>query len=506
MFVREYFSLLPVTDSAGRLRQPIPVRLYDTTTALVNGRLRDVEPVAVRPTAWQSGDQDVYPVVVVDTDTVTDPLTGRARDILPVRVTSGSLGFYNGWGLAFDFVNGLYRVGVGNAGRTNWLGEAGVTYTRTGADLLSYNPSTGKWAAYAAGVPPIMPQGGQDVPEGTTNKCTNYNAAPPALIASSDAATFNAAVVNMQASGPASARYSVVDDTARLRASGFGDLIDAGKLNGRVYCIDNSLGATGAQVLCYSTATTLIPVSVSVFAAGGSGTTGMHLGADPNASFAASSLYKRTVATGTPTNTGAAPRVVADPGQVVYFILNQYEDKAYATNPVIVSGASATRGNAQPVITGLASILTPPFTLVAVANLSAIDGVNRYTVTASAAGSSNDRLRMLRSPANVADIASVRSGVSTSLFAGTGYTGPRLMKQAIRVRSLDEMGSIDGKLGSAVSVSPPIGLDRLDLGVANGALSGFLNSPLLFVGIAPDLTDAQLQAITASNGALADFL
>ena len=86
----------------------------------------------------------------------------------------------------------------------------------------------------------------------------------------------------------------------------------------------------------------------------------------------------------------------------------------------------------------------------------------------------------------------------------SGYTGARLVKGALRVRGTSAKSAVDGVVGSEVGISVPV-TDRFYPGT-NAISSAMINSPLLFAGIAPDLTDAQLQALTASNGLLTDFL
>ena len=73
------------------------------------------------------------------------------------------------------------------------------------------------------------------------------------------------------------------------------------------------------------------------------------------------------------------------------------------------------------------------------------------------------------------------------------------------VRSATSLAfSCDGSTAVSSVITPPGPLAELQLGSIVGV--NLLNSPLLFAGIAPDLTDAQLQALTASNGFLMDFL
>ncbi len=402
--------------------------------------------------------------------------------------------FYADWPLAFDFVNNKYRVGIGRGYSSSFLEQPGVTYARTGADLLSYNPVTGKWQAFAANAPALLTGAGQDIPEGTTNKCTNYNAAPTDL-------------TNVSKSGDAAAVLSVVDDTAALIAAGFGDLIDAGKMSGMVYRLDNSLGSTNAFASISGAVGNINAHTFSIYARN-SGSLRLELnGGTGSTLFSASSgSYIRRVVTITPANSAQSGLVNALPGSVIYFILNQLEEKTYATNPVIVSGAAATRGNAQPVVTGLSSILTPPFTLVAVANLSAIDGVNRVLLSAAEGPSvPANRMFMRRDSGGLAANALNAGGVSQPALSFPNKNGPRLIKYALRFRAGTFSASCDGVLAGPQAITNPTGQAQLFMGYSYDA-SQWLNSPLLFVGIAPDLTDAQLQALTASNGALTDFL
>lgn len=397
--------------------------------------------------------------------------------------------FYAGWPLAFDFVNNKYRVGIGRGYSSSFLEQPGVTYARTGADLLSYNPVTGNWQAFAANAPALLTGAGQDIPEGTTNKCTNYNAAPTDL-------------TGMTKTGDAAATLTVVDDTAALRAAGFGDLIDAGKMNGKVFKLDNSAGSSVASVKAEGSSGNTNTHTASALVRGSGN---YRLGVENNSSLIGARLaYVRVSYTGPASFNSSRFYIEAQAGSVVYFILNQLEEKSYATNPVIVSGAAATRGAARPVVTGLSSILTPPFTLVAVANLSAIDGISRPLVR-TGDGTASNFTGLTRSSGNSLNTDITAAGASQpSALSRNGYTGPRLVKTALRVRATSVKASIDGFVGGETGITVPV-TDRLYPGT-NAISSAQVNSPLLFVGIAPDLTDAQLQAITASNGALTDFL
>ena len=393
---------------------------------------------------------------------------------------------YNNWSCALDFKRSYYKLG--NTFASSFQSLPGATFTRPG-EQLSYNPVTGKWQTFATDVPAIFSGAGMDIPEGTTNKCINYNAAPTTT-------------TGVSKIGDAAATLTVVDDTAALRAAGFGALIDAGKMNGNVYKLDNSAGSGDAYANFAGNPGNTNTQTFSVFRRGGTGA--INMGSAYPTGLPSSAAYQRETLSCVPTNSTTVPYLRADIGQVVYFILNQLEEKTYATNPVIVAGASASRGAATPVVTGLSSILTPPFTLVAVANLSALDGVDRELVSLSQDGNNPDRVTLARSAANAANFIARAGNVTQQDLSVAGKSGPRLLKMAYRIRSGTAQGAVDGALQvSAAITTPP--LNRMDLGDRLGG-SRWLNSPLLFAGIAPDLTDAQLQAITASNGSLMDFL
>ena len=396
--------------------------------------------------------------------------------------------------LALDFSRGYYRLGNGPIVKDPTL-IPGLTHSRSGAEQLSYNPVTGKWQIFAANAMATMLNVGFDAAEGTTNKFQNFNASPTTT-------------TGINTSGISSGVLTVVDDVAELVAAGFGDLIAAGKMNGKVFKLDNSAGGTNSVLALLGGTGNTAQNVFSLFFRGSWAGTGLTIGLSGNGgsnkNLAAQSRYTRaaTVPFQPASDTFAFIQLAA--GGVLYFILNQLEEKAYATNPTIIAGATATRGNALPIITGLASILTPPFTLVAVANLSAIDGVDRDLVDLSATGINSDSMYLVRNLANTALFAMTTGGAVQASATFPNKAGPRLLKMAWRVRATTATPAVDGVLGSPATVTPPP-LAILTLGSRLGN-NRFLKSPLLFVGVFSDLSDSQLQAITSSSGgALMDF-
>lgn len=257
-----------ISNDGAQARDVIPVRVYTTPTALINGQWRDVIPVdGVSTWTVQDGQgkfHSALPIKVYDADTVL--INGVRRNVMPVRVVSGSIGFFVGAQVAFDFTKSKYRVG---------------TWRR--------------------------------------NLCTNFNSNPQAL-------------TNVTKAGDAASTLTLVDDTAALAAIG---------LTGNVFKLDNSAGVATANVQ-FAGAANVIPETMSAYVRGGSGNIGLNLASSLTA-FAASATYQRRVsAAKTPDGAGRFMIVQADPGQVVYVILNQLEDGTAPTAPIVVAGAAVT--------------------------------------------------------------------------------------------------------------------------------------------------------------------
>ena len=138
---------------------------------------------------------------------------------------------------------------------------------------------------------------------------------------------------NITKSGDAAAVLSVVDDTAALTAAGLIGVCTSGK----VYKLDNSAGSTDG-VASISGATGNVNVhSTAIYARGGSASSGRT--GFSNASGSTTNIvlttYSRLLSENrTPVNTGNTNVVYASPGKVVYFILPQLEEGAFATPPI----------------------------------------------------------------------------------------------------------------------------------------------------------------------------
>lgn len=175
---------------------------------------------------------------------------------------------------------------------------------------------------------PLIGEGGLLVPELRTNKNSNFNANPTDL-------------TGVTKSGDAAATLTVVDDVEALAAAGLQGLCTGGK----VFCLDNSAGVTSAFATFSGAVGNTNAHAASVFgrasAAGlcriqGAGATG----ASPTFTTGG---YGRYVAVISPLNTSAGAQINCGAGGIAYFILNQLEEGSFATAPIVVQGAPATR-------------------------------------------------------------------------------------------------------------------------------------------------------------------
>ena len=225
-----------------------------------------------------------------------------------------------------DFVNQVYQYAGSPYVTPTDL--PGTTFSRASEALNA--DAAGQWYAFASGTLRLT-SAGCFFGEGTTNKCTNYNAKPTDL-------------TGVSRFGDAASTLTRVDATTELRAAGYGPLIDAGKMNGFVYKLDNSAGATsaGANIGGAVGNTNTHTVSAVGWTTSGSGAYISFDGASGAQTFPPTTPT-RTSRGGTPASSSTNAYIIAPAGCVVLFILNQLEEKANMTSPVIVSGASATR-------------------------------------------------------------------------------------------------------------------------------------------------------------------
>jgi hypothetical protein len=256
-------------------------------------------------------------------------------------------------GLDLNFAGGVFSL---NNTRTDSPANIpGWTFSRTDTNgTATALDLAGNVIQFATGVPRITNRGIL-VEEARTNKGTSHNANP------TEAAGFVGNPVNMSKSGDAAGILSVVDDAAALAAAGLSGACTSGK----AYKLDNTAGAANAIASINGTVGNLNAHAFSCYAraTAGSGSVGRS-GSSVGAATFSSSAYARVSAVLTPTATTEVLRVQALPGAVVYFILAQLEEGAFATSPIITTGAAGTRGADSALVNSLPALPTA-FTMVA---------------------------------------------------------------------------------------------------------------------------------------------
>lgn len=225
--------------------------------------------------------------------------------------------------LSLDFLAGL------NDSRITYSGGANGTRVNSSGNIVAattprfdYDPVT-------------LAAKGLLVEEARTNKNTNYNASP------------NGSLTNLTKSGDAASVLSEVDDTAALTAAGLGSIGNA-----KAFLLDNSLGATSAFVTFGGQVGNTNAHCFSVYVRGGTGYAGQPSGTGGVTFTTSSSYVRRTAENWTPAFTTTPALIRADAGQSVYFILNQLEECAFVTSPIVVAGAAVTRTADSAVMTG----------------------------------------------------------------------------------------------------------------------------------------------------------
>lgn len=249
-------------------------------------------------------------------------------------------------------------------------GGAAITFTRASAAWAS--DSSGVLRQYASDVPRIVPS-----PVGLmsvfrepqrTNKCTNHNANP------------NGSLTAMSKGGDAAATLTEVDDTAALAAAGLSVVCSSGK----AFKLDNSAGGTNAYVSFSGASGNTNDHTVSAYVRGSGNCllrTGYTTTADGGPHALTANFVRRfgrqsAGLTNGAKNSADVMWLVAYPGAVVYFILNQLEEGAFETTPIVTAGSSVTRVRD--------SVFLPNFSIVAgEPTTQVVDFVMQYPVLSS---------------------------------------------------------------------------------------------------------------------------
>lgn len=250
-----------------------------------------------------------------------------STDLSVVRLAPRGVG---GPPLLFDFVEGRYtRSGETS---TTLTGLSGVNFARSGAGTAAR--ADAGLIIFASGVPRTTDRG-LLLEAGSTNRCAVFNANP------------DGALTGMTRTGAASATLTRMSSPAALAAAGLSEVATASYL----VRLDNSAGATAAQVTVAGTTGSAVNHTFSAWISGGTGWIGR--GGANVQTFAGASTLRRVVGANIVVNSGSALNIQADAGQIVDFILPQLEPGAVATSPIVTAGAATARG------TDSASVIVP---------------------------------------------------------------------------------------------------------------------------------------------------
>lgn len=205
---------------------------------------------------------------------------------------------------------------------TDYVNGAPATFTRSTVGW--YEDSGGVWRQAAVNQPRFQ-NGGLLIENGSTNLCTNYNAAAGTSLAGVNG---NGATV------------AAVLASADLVAAGLGVIVS----DGFVFELDNQTGGTTTSTIATSGFTAGIhTLSAWINTFGNTITFGMPGDGDLQQIVNTNALT-RIVGLGNPTDTNQNIEVILSPGQKCQFILNQFTRNFSWESPILVAGATATRG------------------------------------------------------------------------------------------------------------------------------------------------------------------
>lgn len=194
-----------------------------------------------------------------------------------------------------------------------------LTSSRSGA-AASLN-AAGVWTPFATGVQRITDKGLFQDAAASTNRTTFNNANP---------------TVTTGVSGT----VALVSDTVALAAAGLASLVSSGQ----VFKIDNSGGGSTIFTTFPGGTANTSQHTVSAWVRMGAGTSRITLDAGPFYSPAITSgSYSRVSATGTPGSTGSRFVMETQANSVTYLILQQLEQAATASSPILTTSAAVTR-------------------------------------------------------------------------------------------------------------------------------------------------------------------
>jgi hypothetical protein len=412
------------------------------STSVVKEQIEDAVSLAgySAPTSWTDA---------------TDKINGTADQFERDQIADGMNG-----GVARGRINALFdgpvwapegaSLTIDFAANKAWTRNNAVTDSVDAVDLtragsvLMLGPDG--YEEFAAGELARIDGIGAQVAPARANKCENWNANPVDL-------------TGVSKSGDAASVLSVVDDSAALVAAGLSNICTSGM----VYKLDNSAGTTNAIAQFSGGTGNTNSHVVSAFMRG-SGIAKPQLSAVGASNATMTNDYMRIDRAITPTAGTNLMTILASPGAVVYFILNQLEEGSFATPPIITTGAAASRAGdlLTADLTGKLEYGVAGFIKVDIKHPSVASTFPRIFEFNNGAGSSVTRLSISRSASGTIRLAQIDGGTTrASLDLGAWTLGERTI--AFAFSNGFAAGGIVG--GNVFTAAPTVYVAPTSLGV-----------------------------------------
>lgn len=302
-----------------------------TATMTFEGEVSSLAPHSASCFMRGTGDAELR----INALSALTPLTAayarrKTENVTPIGTTRDSYISLGAGGVCYAILNQLEEGDAATAVIPNDTGAAKTVVTPPYGDLEVLAANKPRIAYTTDGLPR-----GLLIEPSRTNKCTNNNSDPTDL-------------TGVSKGGDAAATLAVVDDPAALAAAGLSGICSTGK----VYKLDNGAGVAVASAVFAGSVGNTNAHTMTAYARG-SGSAFVGVSATNGAVTALGTTYARLSVTGTPTGSGAQSFIAAQPGAVVYFILNQLEEASTASS--VIDG-NKTRAAESAVITNLASV------------------------------------------------------------------------------------------------------------------------------------------------------